>query len=100
MGRDDRRRARTPQEQAQSDMTASGELLDSGALSAGERAAVLASLAQANLLAVISGQLAEIAGILRDGVLRVDAAKPGDIRDLKNAMDRLAVSGYDNRGGR
>lgn len=96
----DSRRLLPPREQAEQDMAQARELIASGALSAGEKAVAYAGLAQAGMLALVSGQIAAVEDILRNGVLRVDAAKSGDIRELKTAMEKLAVSGYDNRGVR
>lgn len=91
----DSRRLLPPREQAGQDMAEARELAASGALSAGERAIAYAGLAQAGLLAVISGQLAALEDHLRNGVLRVDAAKSGDVRELKSVMEKMAAALYD-----
>lgn len=96
----DSRRLLPPREQAEQDMAQARELIASGTLSAGEKAVAYAGLAQANLLAVVSEQLGVIGEILRNGVLHVDAANSSDIRELKSAMEKLAISGYDNRASR
>lgn len=96
----DSRRLLPPREQAGQDMAEARELIASGALSAGERAVAYAGLAQAAMLTLVSGQLASIEDALRNGVLHVDAANSSDIRELKSAMEKLAISGYDNRASR